>query len=194
MKSSIIIYVVYVIMVIPSCGSESKNKDKLELPLQAAYGYFDQLSQSEFHFEDLDHKLNTAKGKNNIEEIKSCTKEFEVLHTSCINKMEAKFPEGTLRIPFEQMQGKDTLTVKSVYLSGFSFPWNTAITICFYFTVEYELHKTDLWFVPISFKFIDREEDIIYACNLPANSSGKSKFLVNAQFTFREFKKLIINQ
>jgi hypothetical protein len=194
MKSIGIINIFFTFFFIQSCVSNNFNEEKSGLPLQEAYAYFDELSLNEFHFVELEHKLNVAKGENNIEEINACTKEFEVLQANCIKKMDSKFPVGSVKIPFEQVLGKDTLTVKSVYVSGFSFPWNTATTICFYFTVDYELLKKDLWFVPISLKFLDKEDDIINACNLPANSNGNLKFLVRAQFTFRDFKKLIINQ
>jgi hypothetical protein len=181
-------------MFLCSCSNNSNNVKDSDRPLKAAYEYFDQLSEDEFHFVELDHKLNTAKGKNNPDDISKYTKEFEVSQASCIKKMEEKFPEGSVKIPFEQIQGNDTLTVKSVYVSGYSFPWGTATTICFYFTVEYDIHKKDLWFIPISLKFVDAEDDIINFLHLPANSSGKSRCLVRTQFTFRDLKKLVINQ
>jgi hypothetical protein len=194
MKLTSIYSLFVIVLILGSCSNNVVNSEKSVCPLQAPYEYFDQLSKEEFYFEDLLHKLNTAKGKNSTEEINTFTKEFETTQANCIQKMETKFPEGSIKIPFEQLHGKDTLTVISAYVSGFSFPWNTATSICFYFTLEYEIHQKDLWFIPISLKFIDAEEDIIYMCHLPANSNGKSRFLVKAQFTFRNFTKLIINQ
>jgi hypothetical protein len=194
MKIRNLFYLIGIVLFLYSCKEGSKGKESDIKPLQPVYEYFDQLSNGEFHFAELEHQLNTARGKNNTDDINKYTKEFEDSHNLCIQKMGEKYPSGSVKIPFEQIHGKDTVTVNSVYVSGYSFPWSTSTTICFYFTVEYDVHKKDLVYIPLSLRFLDIDEDIIHFCHIPCNDSGKTQFLVKAQFTFRNFNKIIINQ
>ena len=177
-----------------SCGSNSVNESKTFCPLQAPYDYFDQIDKSDFHFTDLDYRLNDAKGKSETEKVDIVTKEFAEAQNSCIKKLETQFPIGSVKIPFEQLGGKDSVIITSAYISGFSFPWTTATSICYYFTVEYEIRNKEAMYISISLKYLDLEGDIIYMNNLQATSIGKSRFIVKAQPYFKYFTKLLINQ
>jgi hypothetical protein len=193
MKSSSIKYFVFVILFIQSCGSNTTNNNSTTNPMQAVYTYFDEVSKNELHFTDLDKKLLDAKGENKTDEVNAITSEFEKVHEQCIKKMDAKFPVGSIKLPFEQVGSKDTLIVKSIYVSGFSFPWNTALSICYYFTVEYDIRKNDIWYAKVPLTFVDSEGDILNICNVPANTSGKSRFLVKTEDSFRMFSKIVIH-
>ena len=179
-------------LLIQGCGNKTADNKKVFCPLQAPYEYFDQLSQTEFYFADMDYRLNEAKGKNKTDVVDSVTKEFDRNQKLCIQKLEAKFPTGSITIPFEQARARDSIVIKSAYVSGFEFPWTTATSICYYFTVEYDILRKDIWFLPIPLRFVDSENDIINMCTLSANSSGKSRFSVKAQPSFRIFTKLLI--
>ncbi len=193
MKQLSILAPLFISLFLVCCESNTTVTSNGNKPLQAPYEYFDKLSSEEFHFVELDHELNTARGANNEEEVKALIKEFEETQASCVKKMEEKFPEGSVKIPFEQIGGKDTLTIKSAYVSGYCFPWNTATSICFYFTVDYDIHKKDILYIPIALKFLDVEDDVINMLHVRANSNGKSRFIVRTQFTFRDLKKIIVN-
>ena len=78
-------------------------------------------------------------------------------------------------------------------LPGFTFPWNTATSISYYFTITYKYNKGDLWFKSISLKFLDSEGDVIYIHNIPANIEGFNRIEVKAQIEFRKFTKIVIN-
>lgn len=192
MRTFIISGIIFLGFILTDCSKGIIQK-KENCPLLTTYDYFDQLSESKFKFIDLEHRLNKAKGKNQSEDIDKYTKEFENLHQQCIQEMETKFPLGTVKIPFEQKRGTDTLTITNAYVSGYSFPWGTATSICFYFTVEYQMHKKELWYIPIGIQFMDTDGDIINYCTVQANSELKTRFLVRAQSTFRNLSKLIID-
>lgn len=193
MKIRGIFYLSTVLLFFQSCFTNSANNNKDNCPLQPIYEYFDQLDQKEIHFSDLDKRLNDAKGQNKTDVVNSVTKEFDDAQKNCLQKLDARFPSGSIKLPFEQLGSKDTLVVKSAYVSGFAFPWNTATSICYYFTIEYELLKKDVWYPKIPLTFTDSEGDILYICNIPANADGKSKFMVKAQPTFIKFAKITIN-
>jgi hypothetical protein len=180
------------IFVIQSCGNKTSSEGKKACPLQAPYEYFDQINNSEFHLSDLESKLSKAKGRNNTDEINKILGEFEVSHKECIKKLDEKFPVGSIKIPFEQTGNKDTVVVKAIYVSAFEFPWNTASSICYSFTIEYDLLKPDIWYAKIPLTFFDSEGDIINICNVEANTSGKTQFPVKAQESFRIFSKITI--
>ena len=193
MKLTKIKHLFILILFLQSCGSNSDVKNIRYCPLQAPYDYFDQIDNTSFHFANLDYRLNSAKGKNQTDMVNAVTKEFETTHNECLKKLDEKFPSGSVKIPFEQTGEKDSVTVKSIYISGFGFPWETATTISYYFTVEYEILKKDIWFVPIPLKFVDLDGDIIYICDVPANTSGKSRFAVKTLQDFKIFTKILIN-
>lgn len=180
------------VVTLQSCGNEVIKENKTNHPLQAAYAYFDELDQSEFRFANLERRLNVARGANNVEESNAIVKEYKTAQTECIKKLETKFPAGTIQIPFEQIAAKDTLTVKSVYLSGFWFPWNTASIISLKFTVEYEVVKKDVWFAKVPVTFYDSENDILGIISAPCNETGKTMILVRANNPFRILSKVVI--
>jgi hypothetical protein len=193
MKLREIQYLLLLLLFLQSCGSNSVNDNKADCPLREPYEYFDQLSQNEIHFADLDYRLNDAKGKNKTDVVNSVTKEFATAQEECLKKLEATFPVGSIKLPFEQIGSKDTLIVKSAYVSGFAFPWSTATSICYYFTIEYDLIKKDLWYAKIPLTFMDSEGDVLCICNVPANPDGKSQFPIKAQPSFIKFIKIFIN-
>ena len=180
-------------IVLHSCHSGQVNNSQVTCPLKAPFEYFDQIDQSDFHFADLDYRLNDAKGKNLTDKVDAITKEFATVQNACLKKLDEKFPSGAIKIPFEQIGSKDTVTVKSIYISGYSFPWNTATSICYYFTVEYDLANKDFWYPKLPLTFLDEEGDVLLICSIPADKSGKSKLLVKTQPSFMKFTKIIIN-
>jgi hypothetical protein len=182
-----------VFLLLESCNSGTTDNNKINCPLQEVNEYFSQLDQNEIHFDDLNYRLNDAKGKNNTEVVNSVTKEFDEAQQKCLKKLDAKFPVGSIKLPFEQTGSKDTLIVKSAYVSGFVFPWNTATSISYYFTIEYDLVKKDIWYAKIPATFIDSEGDILCITNIPVNSSGKVSFAIKGQYTFVKFVKILIN-
>jgi len=193
MKFREIHYLLFIFLFLQSCGSNSVNDNKTICALQAPFEYFDQIDKTDFHFADLDYRLNQAKGKNKTDEVNKVSKEFETAQNSCMQKLEARFPVGAIKLPFEQTGGRDTLTVTAAYVSGFAFPWNTATSICYYFTMEYNLTKKDIWYATIPLTFLDSEGDILYICHLTADASGKARFLVKTQPSFIKFVKISIN-
>lgn len=186
-------YLIFVLLFLQSCDNNKVNINSSIRPLQAPYEYFDQIDKDEFHFADLDAKLSEAQGKNNSDDIKECNRNFETAHNGCLKKLNEKFPVGSIQIPFEQLGSKDTVKVKSIYVSGFEFPWSTAIAICYKFTVEYELLKSDIWYAKVPLILLDTEGDVLSICHVPATVIGKTQFAVKAQASFRIFSKIIIN-
>ena len=179
-------------MVLYSCSNNESNKSSETLPLQPVYDYFDQINQTKYMFENLNNKLNASKLKDNSNESNQITKDFGKSQSECIKDLETKFPVGSVQFPFEQNGSKDTVKITSVYLSGFSFPWSTATTICFYFTIEYKYNQGDIMFKSVPLKFFDNEGDVIYIRNIPANKEGKTRITVKAQIEFRKFAKIVI--
>ncbi len=193
MKIKVVFYLPAVILFLQSCTSHSVNDNKIICPLQPIFEYFDQLDKTELHFNDLDYRLNDAKGKSKTEVVNSVTREFADAQNTCLEKLNAKFPSGSVKLPFEQTGLKDTIVFKSVYISGYAFPWTTATSVCYYFTFEYEFIKNDISFVNIHLTFYNSEGDILDICSISAYKSGKTQLLIKTQPSFIKFVKLTIN-
>jgi len=128
-------------MALYSCNSDKSVKNSLALPLQPVYEYFDQINITKYKFDKLNDMLNASRLKDKSNESEIIEKDFEQSHSQCIKDLEAKFPVGSVQVPFEQTGSKDTVSITSVYLSGFSFPWSTATSISFYFNIEYRYNQ-----------------------------------------------------
>jgi hypothetical protein len=184
-----------IIMVLFSmCSSNVKKIEAVNMPLEAPFEFFDQINEKEFKLADLNYRLNDAIGKNKTELVTQLNQKFAKSHEACIQKLEQKYPAGTVQLPFKQLGKQDKVRVKSAYISGFAFPWSTATSICFYVSIDYEIMNRDMWFTALSLTFIDNENDVIYLCNLPLNlESNTERFIVKAQPNFRAFSNLEIN-
>ncbi len=192
-KHKIFITALAFCLLLSGCNTVNTDQSPTNSPLEEPYAYFDQLSADEFKLEELEHDYLKAKGKNDKDGENAILKKIEESHAACIQKLEEKFPSGSVKIPFEQTGSKDSISITSVYVSGFTFPWNTARNISYYFTVEYTIHNKEAWNVPITLKYIDKEDDVIYINGFPANSSGKTRFVVRTQPSFRSLTKIIVN-
>lgn len=193
MKKNRLLYLLLFGLFLPGCNSNSVNENPKNSPLKATYEYFDEINESDFNFAELQSKLDAARGKNDVEAANAVVKEFKAAHENCLKKLEERYPAGTVQIPFEQIGGKDTVTVKNIYLSGFWFPWNTAFNFSLKFTVEYEVIKKDVWFAKVPLTFYDNEDDILCIINAPCNKEGKTEISVRTNTSFKKLSKVIIH-
>jgi hypothetical protein len=171
-----------------SSGNNIENNGTLK----EFFNYFDKIDKEELHYSDLGKEYSRAYGKNDASAIKAVEDKFAATHKRGIELVMQKYPSGAIQFPFEQTGTESYVQIKSVYISGYDYPWNTAYRNSFYLTFEYELKQTNFHYKSVRVEFYDTDGDVINACNVALNKSGKTTIYIRPEAEIRKFLNLKI--
>ncbi len=174
------------------CSSNNNDSDIAEGTLKDYYDYWDKMSENELHMSSLAQDYYHAYGTNDQPTIKAALDKFQDAQKKGIELILKKFPSGSIQFPFEQQGVESLVNIKSIYISGYSYPWATAVRTSFYVTFEYELKKKELRYASVRAEFYDTRNDIINACNIALSKTGKTEIYIKPEIEFKKFLKVKI--
>jgi hypothetical protein len=174
------------------CSTDEGNSNVTEGTLKEFYDYFDKINNDELHLNILAQEYYKSFGTNNQADINTALSKFQDAQKKGISMVLKKFPVGSIKFPFEQTALKQLTDVKSVYISGYAYPWPTAERLSFYITFEYNLKSSDFIYRTFRVEFYDTSDDIINACNVSIDKSGKTEIYLKPEQEFRKFRSLKI--
>ena len=175
-----------------SCSEASEDSQIAEGTLKDYYNYWDKINNEEIHLKELEQEYYNAFGTNDDAKINAALDKFKEAQKRGISRVMEKYPSGAIKFPFEQNVPVSLVELKSVYISGYSYPWATATRNSFYLTFEYNLKQPDVRFKTIRVEFYDTKDEIINACNIDLNKSGKTVIYIKPELEFKKFLKLKI--
>jgi len=179
-------------LILISCNSINNDSNITEGTLKDYYDFWDKINKDELHMASLAQDYYHAFGTNDQSTIQSALEKFQAAQKKGIELVLQKFPSGSIQFPFEQTGVESLVNIKSIYISGYSYPWTTADRNSFYITFEYELKKNELRYASIRAEFYDTRNDIINACNIELTKSGRTVIYVKPEIEFKKFLKIKI--
>ena len=192
MKIKNIIKGLFLSLLFLRCSGDDNNSSAIDGTLKDYYQYCDQIKQDELHFSELQQEYNLAYGKNDATAIKAVEDKFAATQKKGIELVLKKYPSGSLQFPFEENGISADVKFKSVYISGYSYPWSSADRNSWYVTFEYMLKRADFHFLSVRVEFYDTEGDLINETHIALNKSGKTTIYMKPESEFRKFLKLKI--
>ena len=175
--------------ILSSCNSENYTIVN-QGTLKEFFDYFDKIDKEELHFNELNQEYSRAYGKNDAVAIKAAEDKFAETHKRGIELVLQKFPSGAIKFPFEQTGMESLVKMKLVYIiTGIM---QLVVQNSFYLTFEYDLKSIDFHYKSVRVEFYDTDGDIINACNVPLNRTGKTTIYIKPENEIRKFLNLKI--
>jgi hypothetical protein len=192
MKNIYKLFILFAFFFVMGCSSNNNDSNISEGTLKDYYDYWDKINNEDLHLIAAAQEYYHAFGTNDQATIKAALEKFQAAQKRGIELVLQKFPKGAIQFPFEQSGIDAYVQMKSIYISGYAYPWVTAERNSFYVTFEYDYKKADLRFKSVRAEFYDTRGDIINACNLTLNKSGKTEIYMKPEIEFKKFLKIKI--
>ncbi|MBN2742839.1 MAG: hypothetical protein JXR39_02990 [Marinilabiliaceae bacterium] len=174
-----------------SCQQTQGGYEKATGPLGEFLNHSNHLTTVQHQLDQQNSLYTTAVGKNDEAAKEKILADIAQHHTAIIKEMEAKYPLGSIALPYEQTNA-DLVSIDKVVLAKYQFPWNTATRLSYIIRFECGV-KHDKPLTMLRFEFIDKDKDIFMSSNMAVYQSGSYEFEIRPEVEFFHFEKILIS-